>query len=261
MQTTLKKLIHRLLCNNITGSIIHFIFRDKIPDLRWRGFKFTLPASSMNKRMVAAVFWGFYESSEIRFIEKYMRTDLNVIELGSSVGIVSSHIASKLGNGRHFIMVEANPFLIEAIQTNIKRHQNTDSTFEIINRAVGYDSEEVMISISNNNTETRVIKNGTSDGSVAVKTVAFGDLVKDNNIGNYILICDIEGSEVEMLLRETDALKNCIQLFIELHSTIYNGKAYSIDVLKNILVDRHGFNIEKEHGPVVYFSRRENRIH
>jgi FkbM family methyltransferase len=255
MLSQVKKIIHGLSCNNLTGAIIQGVFGDKIPDLRWPGFKFKVPASSVNKKMTAAVFWGFYESSEIRYVEKYLREDLDVIELGSSLGIVSSHIASRLGKGRHLTAVEANPFLVETITENIKRHQHPSSTFEVLNYAVGYDTDEVMITITSNNTETRVIKNGGDGGTVAVKAMSFADLVKRNRHANYALVCDIEGSELEIILREQAALQQCSQLFIELHDTSSDSRQYSVQQLKDLLVDLHGFKIIQQHGPVVYFGR------
>jgi FkbM family methyltransferase len=255
MQATLKKLIHRLLCNNITGSVIYFIFSGKIPDLRWRGFKFILPASSVNKRMVAAVFWGFYESSEIRFIEKYLRADVDVIELGSSAGIVSSHVASKLGNNRHFIMVEANPNLIATIKTNVTAYIKKDASFDVLNYAVGYGAPELMITITSNNTETRVVQAGAGVNTVVVKTISFAELVKRNGDGDYALISDIEGSEVEVLLKEAASFNNCRQLFIELHETVLNNKTYTVKMLIDIITGIHGFSLKDQHGPVVYFTK------
>jgi len=205
--------------------------------------------------MTASVFWGFYESSEIRFVEKYVRNDLDVIELGSSLGIVSSHIASKLGSGRCLVTVEANPFLIDTINSNLKKHHNPASTYEVLNNAIGYDSEEVMITITNNNTETRVVKGKVSGDAVAVKTIGLAELIKKFNNRDYALVCDIEGSEVEMLMRETDALKKCCQLFIELHDTVYENKHYSVQMLKDLIVNSHGFKIIEEHGPVAVFAR------
>jgi FkbM family methyltransferase len=255
MLASLKKIIYRLLCNNITGSIIYFFSRSRIPDIRWRGFRFNVPSSSVNKQIAASVFWGFYESAEIRFIEKYLRSDLNVIELGSSIGIVSAHIVSKLNKGRHFITVEANPFLIDTIKANIKRHQKEGAVIEVLNHAVAGEGTEVMLNITSNNTETRIINDKAATSGVPVKAIKFSELVKNYGQRNYSLVCDIEGSEVEILLNEKNALMQCSQLFIELHDSVYNNTHYSVQMLKDILVDMHGFQIMKEHGPVIYFAR------
>ena len=50
----LKKLVYRLLCNNLTGSVIYAFCKENVPDLRWPGFKFRIPPSSVNKEMTAS---------------------------------------------------------------------------------------------------------------------------------------------------------------------------------------------------------------
>ncbi len=255
MKEKLKKIVHSLLCCNLSGIIITNIFSSLIPDLRWNGFKFRIPQSYVNKRMSASVFWGFYESAEIRLVEKYLRNDLNVIELGSSIGIVSSHIISKMDNHKHFLAVEANPFLIEAIQTNVANHNKNDVTFTVVNKAVSYNKEEVKIGISDNHTESSIVSSESNANGVFVKTVSLSELVKVGGESNYILVCDIEGSEVEMLLLEKEVLTQCSQLFIELHDTLFNEKYYNISMLKNLLEKDLGFVIKEQHGPVVYCER------
>lgn len=251
-----KSIVYNFLCNALTGSLIYYLFNEKIPDLRWSGFKFKMPKAFTNRQIVASIFWGFYESAEIRHIEKYLRDDLDVIELGSSLGIVTSHIASKLGTDMHLIALEANPFLIETISENIKRHNNGASTFEVLNFAICYDSDEVMISISSNTTETHVVKNEHSNGTVKVRAMSFGDLIKRRTRQvNYALVCDIEGSELEIILHEKEALLQCTQLFIELHDIKSESRQYSVQQLKNELLNLHGFKIIQEHGPVIYLEK------
>ena len=76
------------------------IFGDSLPDIRWRGFRFIVTRDGISDRNRAMIFWGFYESAEIRLIEKYFDGKTDVIELGSSMGIVSTHIAKKLVAGK-----------------------------------------------------------------------------------------------------------------------------------------------------------------
>src|SRR5687768_4025361 len=104
----IKQIIYRLLCNNITGNLLHFFFPKNIPDIRWKGFAFNINDSGMLKQHVASIFWGFYESAEIRFIEKYVDGKMDVIELGASSGIVSAHIVRKLNPSAKMICVEGN---------------------------------------------------------------------------------------------------------------------------------------------------------
>ena len=67
------------------------------------------------------IFWGFYESAELRLIRKHLPATLDVVELGGSLGVVAAHIGQRLEPGRQLISVEANPALIEALRTNITR--------------------------------------------------------------------------------------------------------------------------------------------
>src|SRR5690349_24825010 len=98
------------------------MLRNVVPDLRYKGYRFYLPPNQVSKKNVAAVFWGFYESAEIRLIKKYFDGHSSVIEFGSSVGVVSAHVASAMKPGHRMICVEANPSLVSSIEKNIARY-------------------------------------------------------------------------------------------------------------------------------------------
>ena len=103
-----KKIAYKILCNNITGSIILFLFKDRIPDIRWKGFSFSLDDEIVTKTIIASVFWGFYEGAEIRFAEKYFNGTKDVVEMGGSCGVLTAHLVSPLQSGKQIISVEAN---------------------------------------------------------------------------------------------------------------------------------------------------------
>ncbi len=65
----IKRFIFKLLCNSVTGACIRRLWGSRVPDLRWKGFRFNLTDTMIAPRFVASVFWGFYESAEIRLIE------------------------------------------------------------------------------------------------------------------------------------------------------------------------------------------------
>ena len=60
--------------------------------MRWSGYSFNVSPREMPKRIIASIFWGFYESAEIRLLNKYFKGDSDVIECGASSGIVSAFI-------------------------------------------------------------------------------------------------------------------------------------------------------------------------
>jgi FkbM family methyltransferase len=205
--------------------------------------------------MYSFVFFGFYESSEIRFIEKYLRPDLSVIELGGSAGIVSSHIVNRLESGRRYVIVELNPTLIETNNTNVVRHNRNNVNVMHVNKAISYNFSKISFDISGNNTETSVYSNRREYGQYEVETVKFNEIVDLLDETGYTLVSDIEGAELELLMEEHEVLKNCKQLFIELHTSEYKGERYSVEMIKQLLIDKHEFKLVDQHGPVCYLKR------
>lgn len=249
-----KSFVYRLLCNSISGTIVTTVFSKTIPDIRWPRFRFVIPRQAVNKKIMASVFWGFYESAEIRFIERYFDGNTDVIEFGGSIGIVSSHIASKLKPGKKLLTIEANPFLIETIRRNVSRYIALGAEYRLFNKAVGYHSPCVSLHITDNNTETR-IGDDLADGSQTIPTCRLSDIIAQEQISNYTLVCDIEGSEAEVFENDKDSLQRCRQLFVELHDTAYNGKHYTVDSLLNILINEHGFRLRAHYRPVFLLEK------
>ncbi len=254
----IKFLFFNLLCNPVMGSIIQSTFGDSVPDIRWKGFRFFIDKHRVAKRFTASIFWGFYESSEIRFVEKFLDKDRDVLELGSSIGVVSSHIAAKLNKSSRLVCIEANPQLLDSINTNITRHIAKDASFQVINCAISYDVEKVHFASTSNNTDTRVKKNksSTSSDEIVVDARTLSSILKETDLGEYTLVSDIEGSEVEIFMNETDCLQKCRQLFIELHDTSYRDQSYTPQGVAELIQSRHGFKLVSQHGPVYYFNRK-----
>ncbi len=251
----IKKLLFNVLCNDLSGLLISRIFRNGIPSLRWRKFSYLLDTNHISKRIIASVFFGFYESSEIRFSEKYLNPQYSVVELGSSIGIVSSHIITKVKAASRFIMVEANPTLINTIKDNVTRHNHNNVEFEIVNKAISYTEQRVSLNITSNNTETTISSVIGNESSVWVNTTKLVSLIEDFNLGEYALVCDIEGSEIEIFIEDSRGLEQCRQIFIELHETHYGGKNYSISDLIILIEQKHDFKLVMSDGPVCFFEK------
>ena len=249
----LKSLIYQVACNNVTGAVITNFFSAGIPDIRWKGFKFMVNPEKVNKRIAASIFFGFYESSEIRFIHKYYSGETDVIELGGSLGIVSSHIGSLMRPGKKHIIVEPNPFLISVAKKNVERHSK--GNFKIINAALNYASKKARLSVSTNNTASQLVTAKNGDGKIfEVDSLTLSSLVNGEDLDNYTLVCDIEGSEIDFLLNDADGLLKCAEILIELHGTQYNGISYEVEDLKNLIL-KNGFKQIDNEGPVYLFRK------
>jgi FkbM family methyltransferase len=257
--TKAKFLVRNILCNDLTGWAISGIYRNVVPDIRWKNFRFHLPPKQVSRKNVAAVFWGFYESAEIRLIKKYFDGSSSVIEFGSSVGVVSAHLASAMKPGGRMICVEANPSLVASIQKNIAKYAPAGLKYEVLNYAIDYQLPEVQLWITDNNTETRVLKGENSGAGVKVKTLTLSKISQQYDLKDFTLVSDIEGAEIQFLAGDAAAMSYCKNLFIELHDTKYEGRVYSVKELVDLITGQLGFSLVEQQGPVCFFTRQSGK--
>jgi FkbM family methyltransferase len=251
-----KSLIFKILCNPITGKIITFVFKSKIPNTRDKFKRYYTSLDYSNDTIRSMIFFGFYESAEFRLINNFLPEDSNVIELGSSLGIISSKIINKLNPSQRALFIEANPNLIHTIEKNLSKYSKIKN-YQIINKAISYTSSStITLNLSLNNTEVRIGTNSTETAStISVEACKLSSLELTKE--KYTLVCDIEGSEIEILENDELGLVNCSNMIIELHETNMNEKRYSIldlvEKIKNL-----GFIQQHVDGNVFYFSKKTN---
>src|SRR3569623_3111351 len=94
--TGLKASATRGLTHPLVGKSLGMLFSDRIP---CRGVRVDTRAN-VTDEVKAKLLWGIYESAEIRFIQQYLRPDLDEEELGSSLGVVARHIALSVAGRR-----------------------------------------------------------------------------------------------------------------------------------------------------------------
>lgn len=253
----MKQLIYKLLCNTLIGQVIYNVFNGKIPNLRYRFFRFDLTEADVEKRLAASIFFGFYESAEIRLVEKYFHGELDVIEFGASCGVVSSHIVSKFRDAsKRLISVEANKALFESWKANTSHHNQTGAVNSFLNNAVYYQSESVNFMVSRNTTESKIGVEISPLNQPAIKSITLGAIVQKYALDQFFLICDIEGAELQIFLNERkEYLDRCVAMIIELHDTIDNDKKFSVNEVSST-IQNCGFLLEERQGNVFYFTRK-----
>lgn len=253
-----KKVISDTLNSAPLGQLIYKVFKSKVPNLRYRGYSFTVPVEASSFRIVSMIFWGFYEAAETRLIRKYLRPDVPVIEIGSSIGVVSSIAISRLQNDAFFVGVEANYKIFGAIRSNIDRHNQNGCPYKLLNKAISYQQAEMFLHTSTDSTESYLVQNRThAETDLKVDKVRLIDVVNDFELKEFTLISDIEGSEIEFILNDKKALCRCTAMIIELHSTNYEGRSYSVADLVKLISDQ-GFVLIERDGLVFYFERRHS---
>jgi FkbM family methyltransferase len=248
---SVKTLVAGAICHPYVGNMVSLLLRDRI---RHHGCPIDTTSSCINPRTKATLFWGFYEGAETRFVQRYLRSDLDVIELGSSIGVISSHIARKLDSPRRLICVEANPALIEILKRNVQLNR-PDLNLTIVNAAVSYDNHDAFVPFALEDDTTASRLGGQTDEVIQVQTVTLESIIADHNIQRYSLVCDIEGAEAGFIMNGSDTLRLCQQLIIEFHRTPWHGVIMSVEELAQHLRNKHGFSTVDQYGPVYVFQR------
>lgn len=199
------------------------------------------------------IYWRQYERREIRLIQRHLRRDLPVIDLGASLGVTTTAICATVGKGATVVSVEANPNLMPCLART--KEQNAFDNLELISAAVDYSgAPDVPFIVYGANLGSH---KGYSDDAESVPTVRLSDIVSRYGFGQYSLVCDIEGAEVEMACRETDAatLNGCAQMIIELHHTSYEGRAFTPSDAADLIADKFRMRLMKRVGNVYLFEK------
>jgi hypothetical protein len=173
----------------------------------------------VNNLTVALVYFNRYEKDEIYLCKKYLKSEIDIVELGTSIGVVASNIQQHFDVSK-MVCVEANPLLNNLLKKTIKLNDFKNTV--LVNVAISDSDQPIFFS-------TR---------------------------GSNELVCDIEGAECSFILGE--GLKNCQLAIIELHSSVWKGRYYSIDDLSYIIQEM-GFDLLENINKTFVFKRIANK--
>jgi FkbM family methyltransferase len=167
-------------------------------------------------------FWfDNYEKEEREAVKKFLESVCPVIELGGGIGAMACFINKKLTNPKKHIVVEANPNLANLIEEN---RLINDCNFTVINRVLGYGGNEIPFYIDKIYVSGSA-KRKTSE-SIVVPAITLKEIIDRYGFDIAALICDIEGSEIELVDREINTLSEKVNLIImETHSRITGKEA------------------------------------
>jgi FkbM family methyltransferase len=250
-----KRIIARGMCHPYVGRLISMVFRDRIPS---RGHVIYTSHPAVIPSVKASLFWGIYESAEVRFVRDYLRKDLDVIELGCSLGVVTCQILEKLEPSRRVVCVEANAYLLETLQKNVEKNFE-GRRVTIVQGAISDPQEKgtsINFALRDDNTLSQIALDSNSKDSVQVPALTLSQLLSDNRVeGDFVLVSDIEGAEVNFIENDQDSLLKCQQIIIELHETHWNGHGVTVNQLRQRLEQVHGYQLRANYGPVCVFER------
>jgi FkbM family methyltransferase len=245
MMLRIKILITKLLVNNITGFFLFLFFKGEI---LFHGLKINVNHKIIKKKIAAALFFKTYESSEIRFIEKYLKNySGTVIELGASIGVMSS-VISKNNPNATILAFEADSRFIPIIQNNHKI--NNISNANAFNEIIGVHGYE--FSVGEDNTKGKIQKTD----NLNTNNVNLVDIVTSKNIDNdFVLVSDIEGAEYFVLFESNAAVfKNCNLMIMELHDIEIDGNLITPEIMIDKIKEL-GFTIVEQYAGNVVASK------
>ena len=246
--------ISKIICSNISGFIIGLVYSNKI---KFRNLTIDTSSTHINSRTKAYLFWGIYESAEARFILKYVQKGRSVIELGASLGVITSLIGKSIGKDGYLISVEGNSNLLNIINTNLQK--NNLFNVSVLNKMVDYNAEDLGYSkfnISKDHLTSSTQKSSNTINEIDLPTITLKQLSEEFDSNELILVSDIEGAEIGFILKERE-LSNFNLLIIELHQTLYQSQWYSVSMMVNLITQNHGFKVKDFYGDVFVFERQD----
>lgn len=233
------------------GRVLQSVFRGAIPN---HGVMLNVRRLGLPPALVAQVFWRLYEDDEIVFVRRYVRPAEWTIELGTSRGVVTSHLVELMGRDSSLVTVEADAELCGVVQGGLAGTCGR-GTVHHYNAAITGDHGSSARFYRGHASETgSTMCVGQEGWDVPATTLSA--LKQRYGISEYDLVSDIEGAEAHFIVgNDRAALSGCRQMVIELHRCCIGGRWYEVDDLLEALVSYHGFRLLERRGPVVALTK------
>ena len=203
-----------------------------------------LPNTSMKLELLS----GAYEKPEREAVLRYLQPQWSVIELGGCIGVVSCITNKLLENPANHLVLEVNPLVLAHLKSN--RDAN-GCAFQIMDKALAYDTETVTFKPLSDFWGNSLYHSG-GEPPVTVKTTTLENLLQERHFDNFALICDIEGQEYELILREPETIRKAELIVLEVHPHILGNEKveFLLSTLKNL-----GFGILSHSKNVISFRK------
>ncbi len=220
-------------------------------------------APGMGRPDYIALMRGRYEAAELSLLGRSFKDASTIVELGSNIGIVAYHaLTQRMKEGGTMVCVEPNADSLAALQANTARALRTvNAQVSFLNAAIGApgrENETVAFLARPNLSSGLVSQVAPMSGDappVGVRHTSLSDILRQHDIGEYSLICDIEGGEIPLIYEDSASLKGCTQMLIELHDPELTGKNVTATDMRRHLKNL-GFACEDRAANTYYFERR-----
>ena len=176
-----------------------------------------LPIPARLKRRIAA---GRYETHERRLLQGFLTLGDRVLELGASIGILSSIVRSRIGKEGRLVAVEANQALASSFH---KQMSANGFECELITCACTptwgpcrSGSQYSGLSHDGNNLVGRLVE-GVSGAEETFALKSAGEICHQIGFHPNAVICDIEGAECVWATEAKTIPSEVEKILVELH--------------------------------------------
>lgn len=192
------------------------------------GCEFDVDSPFISTRLKSRFLLDRYEKPEREALAD-LDPALPVIELGAGIGVVSCLANKKLAVPEKHVVVEANPYILPLLYKNREHNQ---CQFSIVHSAIGYGGVTLSFYIQPEFIESNAFSpQGTR---ITLATTSVEKIANDFKFDRCSLICDIEGTEVDLVLREADFLRRRVDFVVfEVHEDKV-GKEPVADMLSRL---------------------------
>ncbi len=209
------------------------------------GCRFDLTAVSQDVRNL--LLSGEYERPERASLGTYIDPTLPVIELGASIGVISCLTNKLLADPARHVVVEANPAILSILEANLQRN---DCHFQIVHAALAYGRSSLEFPVHESSLKSSAYQ-PQAGPTVNVPAKTLAEIRQSAGFNRFTLICDIEGSEIDLIRHELDLIADSVPtLLIELHPQLCGNE--KVQELIDALSARQFLLAEQEHYACVF---------
>lgn len=200
-------------------KVISYLYKNKI-DFKNNDFIYRIDQKFDNISKFL-MFHDLYEKKERKLIHS-LDDNLDVIEAGGGIGLISMYIKKKI-KSKKLIILEPNERLNNIIKNNFKINNLINDDFFLLNYALSDEANQIVefqkfeSSMANTISKEVLDYNFKKTESIKVKTTNINKIIKDFNLENFQLVLDIEGAELEVLTKNNTWLSNCKKILLENH--------------------------------------------
>jgi FkbM family methyltransferase len=240
-----------------------FILRKKYFIRTINGYKMSLPTSDNGISRALAIV-GIREKEHMFILNKVLKEDHNVLDIGANIGYYVLMEKQIIKNGKLFA-IEPEPDNYHVLNTNIKLNKFKNiKTFQL---AISNKEGMVKLYLSKlSNVHTLLpndVMNKMSGNTIDVPAVRLTKFIQKENTKINLIRMDIEGFEVDVLKDLSQNLDdiNCSPMILfEVHSAKYSAEYSLVEQLKTLAKKGYNFKYMASSRPQIFTKKGYSEI-